>query len=108
MGVSQMASMPRALQVVEARGDAVQVADAVAVRILKTARINFVDDGVLPPVLILVGRGCALLGEGSRAENQRNDDTREAAGRCFHFVVHSQRNGAALWPLFDGGVQINQ
>ena len=38
------------LQVVEALGDAVQVADAVAVRVLKAARIDLVDDGVLPPV----------------------------------------------------------
>ncbi len=38
------------LQIVEALGDAVQVADAVAVGILKAARIDLVDDGVLPPV----------------------------------------------------------
>jgi hypothetical protein len=40
------------LQVVEPLGDAVQVADAVAVRILKTARVDLVDDCVLPPVLL--------------------------------------------------------
>jgi hypothetical protein len=38
------------LQVVEPRGNAVQVADAVSVRVLKTARVDLVDDGVLPPV----------------------------------------------------------
>ena len=100
----------QALQVVEARGDAIEVANTVAVRVLKAARIDFVDDRVLPPVTrILLGGGCVLPGTGDRAEeNQRNDDTRKAAGRCFHFVVHSQRNGIALWPLLHGDVQINQ
>ena len=40
----------QAAQVVQVRGDAVEVAHAVAVGVGKTARINFVDDGVLPPV----------------------------------------------------------
>ena len=47
------------LQVVEPLGDAVQVADAVAVRVLKAARVNLVDDGVLPPVLF-TRLSCAL------------------------------------------------
>ena len=38
------------LQVVEARCDAVEIADSVAVGILETARIDLVDDRVLPPV----------------------------------------------------------
>src|ERR1700691_5085723 len=84
------------LEIVEARGDAVEVADAVAVGVLETARIDFVDDGVLPPVGILVVRGGRLLSERDRAESQREDDTRETAGRCFHFVVYSQRNGTAF------------
>ena len=37
------------LEVVEARGDAVEVADAVAVGVLEAARVDLVDDGVLPP-----------------------------------------------------------
>ena len=38
------------LEVVEALGNAVQVADTVAVGVLKAARVNLVDDSVLPPV----------------------------------------------------------
>src|ERR1035437_3968284 len=45
------------LQVVQPRGNAVQVADAVAVRVLKTARIYLVDDGVLPPLALAQGGG---------------------------------------------------
>ena len=70
MGVSQMASTPRCLQVVEALGDAVQVADAVAVRVLKAARIDLVDDGVLPPVA-LVGLGLRLCGSGFACREDR-------------------------------------
>jgi len=36
------------LDVVEPRGDAGQVADAIAVRVLEGARIDLVDDGVRP------------------------------------------------------------
>jgi hypothetical protein len=38
------------LQVVQLRRDAVQVADAVAVRIVETTRVNFLINGALPPV----------------------------------------------------------
>ena len=52
-------------QVVQPRGDAVQIADAVAVRVLKAARIDLVDDGVLPPVAL--GRDPRRrLGDGGR------------------------------------------
>ena len=44
------------LQVIQPRGDAVQVADAVAVGILKAARINLIDDGALPPVVVRIAR----------------------------------------------------
>ena len=37
------------LEVVEALGDAVEVADAVAVGVLEAAGVDLVDDGVLPP-----------------------------------------------------------
>src|SRR5579863_4207876 len=37
-------------QVVEMRGDAVEIADSVAVRICKRARIDLVEDGTLPPM----------------------------------------------------------
>ena len=55
------------LQIVQPRSDAVQIADAVAVRILEAARINFVDDAVLQPVRVFMsGRwgACVLLGAG--------------------------------------------
>jgi len=44
------------LEVVQALRDAVQIADAVAVRVLETARINLVNDGIVPP-----GRTCRGL-----------------------------------------------
>jgi len=66
------------LEVIQALGDAVEVADAVVVGVLETARINFVDDGVVVPGGVGGGssssrelrgrlrvRGC---GEQSRAE----------------------------------------
>ena len=37
------------VQIVEARRDALDIADAVAVRVLKAARVDFVDDSVTPP-----------------------------------------------------------
>jgi hypothetical protein len=37
-------------EVVQARGDAGEVADAVTVRILKAARVDLVDDAGLPPL----------------------------------------------------------
>ena len=52
------------LEVVEALGDAVEVADAVAVRVLETAGVDFVDDGMVVPGVVgsggrSEGRGCA-------------------------------------------------
>ena len=65
-------------QVVEALGDAVEVADAVAVRILKTARIDFVDDRVLPPHVVCTLHGLmnaaslgCVLRHGATGEFQR-------------------------------------
>src|SRR5258705_631748 len=37
------------IEIVEMRGDAVEVADAVAIRIGERARIDLVEDGALPP-----------------------------------------------------------
>ncbi len=48
------------LQVIEPLGDAVQVADAVAIRILKAARINLVDDRMLPPDVTLLAAAALL------------------------------------------------
>jgi hypothetical protein len=45
-------------QVIELRGDALEVADAVIVAVGEAARIDFVEDGVLPP---LVAFGIKLL-----------------------------------------------
>ena len=57
------------LQIVQARRDALQVADPIAVRVLKRARIDLVDDRFFPPLgLVPVdpmrrgGRGSGLLG----------------------------------------------
>src|SRR6202012_4153146 len=46
-----------ALEVVEALGDAVEVADAVAVGVLIATGIDLVDDCVLPPGAIVLLRG---------------------------------------------------
>ena len=40
---------PEIGEIVEARGDPVQIADTVAVRVLKTANVDFVEDRVGPP-----------------------------------------------------------
>ena len=52
-----------ALQVVHFLGDAGDVADAVAVNVLEAARVDLVDDGLLPPVVIEVicGHADSLL-----------------------------------------------
>ena len=44
-------------EVVQPLRNAVQVADAVSVRVLETARVNLVDHGVLPPVPLTGGAG---------------------------------------------------
>ena len=49
------------LEVIEAAGDAVEVADAVAVRVLEGARVDLVDDCFFPPALrVTVDHGYAL------------------------------------------------
>src|SRR5579872_1711007 len=37
------------VEIIEMRGDTVEVADSVAIRIRKTTRIDLVEDGLLPP-----------------------------------------------------------
>ena len=57
---------PQRLQVVEAAPDAPQVADPVAVGVLEGARVDLVDDGALPPVVVAQARfagGDELFGE---------------------------------------------
>src|SRR5207244_13345188 len=48
------------VQIVQARGDAFEVADSVAVRVLEAARINFINHGMLPPRILRRLSGCAL------------------------------------------------
>ena len=55
------------MEIVEALGDAVEVADAVVVGVLEAARVDLVDDGVLPPCAFGVwglGGGLGDLGVG--------------------------------------------
>ena len=77
------------LEVVEALGDALQVADAIEIRVLKAARIDLVDDGVLPPVssrleeLALGVRCCARrLPSGDERGSSQKQSSR-AILRCF-------------------------
>jgi hypothetical protein len=51
-----------ARDVVELRGNAGQVADAVAVGVGEAARIDLVDDGAAPPVQVGNGSGCRRCG----------------------------------------------
>src|SRR5208337_522734 len=37
------------LQIAQAGGDSVQISDTIAIRILKAARVDFLNDGMLPP-----------------------------------------------------------
>ena len=53
MGEIQIASTPSTHQVVETLENAIQVADAVAVAVLKRSRIDLVDDAALPPRQLL-------------------------------------------------------
>src|SRR5207248_2642878 len=39
------------LQIIELGGDAVQIADSIVVTVRESARINFVEDGMLPPLM---------------------------------------------------------
>ena len=72
------------LEVVEALGDAVEVADAVAVGVLEGARVDLVDDCVLPPGGV-VGWGGGLfkgfrgLGEGDGREYGKEESGAEAS-----------------------------
>ena len=49
MGEIQIASTPRLAKIVEPPLDPLQVADAVAVRVLKGARVDLIDHARLPP-----------------------------------------------------------
>jgi hypothetical protein len=55
-------------QVIQVRGNAIQVADAIVVAIRKTAGINFIENRVLPP-LVAFGIDGRLL----RAQTQRQN-----------------------------------
>jgi hypothetical protein len=64
------------MEIVELGGDAVEVADAVVVAVREAARIDFVEDRVLPPLAGL--RLGALLGSGGASRDaekkQRSQD----------------------------------
>src|ERR1017187_2802460 len=56
------------LQIVEMDGDAVEIADAVAIGVPEAARVDLVDDGVMPPGLGIRNHG--PLGESEPAEQR--------------------------------------
>src|ERR1035438_4083651 len=95
------------LQVVQPRGNAVQVADAVAVRVLKAARVDLVDDGVLPPVALAGGGGSGWVpggrygsglrarGSGKRCGPQKHGQGDAEGGFC---LVHDDLLNAPPQP----------
>src|SRR5260370_13121544 len=67
-------------EVIEFRGDALEVADAVVVAVGEAARIDLVEDGVLPPFVAL-GVDFLLLGGGVR--DARVEEESEYCSECF-------------------------
>ena len=63
-------------QIIQVRGDAIQVADAVVVAIGKTAGINFIENGVLPPLMAF-----RIDGRRLRAQAQRQNHGRQQGGK---------------------------
>src|SRR5208282_5531111 len=66
------------LQIVQTRSDTVQIADTVAVRVLKPARIYLVEDGVFPPRIPRTCRAVYPCGEfrvlwAARHGNENNE-----------------------------------
>ena len=109
------ASTPRSAQVGQARGDAGQVADAVAVAVGEAADVDLVDDGVAPPgrrALDRSNRPCgpvfnaAAAGAGSlrrapAAEQRRVDGDPHVLGRRDDATVGvvQRGGGEGLAPL---------
>jgi hypothetical protein len=74
------------LQIVEMVGDAVEIADAVAIGVPEAARVDLVDDGVMPPRLGIRNRG--PLGESQPAEQR---DAREKTQNQTHESPFEQK-----------------
>src|ERR1700693_2028297 len=69
---------PKLLQVIELRGDAGQVADAVAIRVFEGARIDLVDNSFLPPLgFVTVDEGGFLAPSGGKREQGSDDGCAE-------------------------------
>ena len=93
MGEIQIASTPRLGQIVEPPLDALEVADAVAVRVLKGARVDLVDHARLPPGNFERGRQlrrpyCGACSPG----DESHSFTREAVAAWRAFLFLSSRN----------------
>ena len=90
MGESQMRIDTKRLEVVETLGDSIEVADAVAVRILKAARIDFIDNGVLPPraIVCLRQRSISLT---DRDENRKCREYRKAEESSWALMLGHRR-----------------
>jgi hypothetical protein len=80
-------------EVVEVGGDAVQVADAVAVGVLITARVDLVDDGVFPPVGDAGGCGGLSLSRGVLSVNGQHTRPRDTGAVCLPQCVWSNACG---------------
>ena len=84
MGEIQIASTPRRRQIVEPPFDALEIADAVAVRVLERARVDLVDHACLPPQRGHLGSGTIEIGGRSQKGN-----------RTFELVSESERRRLA-------------
>ena len=82
------------LEVVKARGYALQIAHAVAICILETSRIDFVEYRVLPPRLGSASR--ALLRMRSDGNNKREDDVAKQT-IAHHGGSDSRVDESVLW-----------
>jgi len=73
---------PQVVKVTHLRGDAVQIADPVVVAVGKTAGIDFIENGVLPPLVALRINRLRLCGskirEGQR--HQQNHNRKQSPG----------------------------
>ena len=78
-------------QIVQSCRDPIEVSNAVAVRVLKAARIDFVNDGTVVPVR------SRALGSGLRERNTARTEHRQKEERHFHRNMLLRARGFGGW-----------